>query len=256
MTDVAISQLPVAAASATTDDIPIVQNGVTKRITNALLFSTSLATASGLPIDAGTTGTLPVLRGGTGTTTSTGTGSVVLSDGPALSTATIGLVNKVSITAPASNATLTIANTKTLVVSNTLTLAGTDGKTMTFPATDASIARTDAAQTFTGLQTFTTGIVAGVQTLSGPGAISLTTLATAFSSTAAGNALTLADGTVGQMKIVAYVAQTAGPDTGVLTPTTAVGYTTITFNKVEDTIMLMFFTQGWAVIGGNGAVVV
>lgn len=37
---------------------------------------------------------------------------------------------------------------------NSLTLAGTDTTTMTFPSTSATIARTDAAQTFTGTQTF------------------------------------------------------------------------------------------------------
>lgn len=67
-------------------------------------------------------------------------------------------VSKVTITAPATSATLTIANGKTATVSNSLTLAGTDSTTMTFPATNASVARTDAAQTFTGLQTFSTGI--------------------------------------------------------------------------------------------------
>jgi hypothetical protein len=41
-----------------------------------------LTNATGLPIVAGTTGTLPVARGGTGVTTSTGTGNVVLSASP------------------------------------------------------------------------------------------------------------------------------------------------------------------------------
>ncbi len=46
-----------------------------------------------------------------------------------------------------------IASGKKVTVSNTLTLAGTDGTTMTFPSTSATVARTDAAQTFTGVQT-------------------------------------------------------------------------------------------------------
>lgn len=50
--------------------------------------------------------------------------------------------------------TLDIALNKTLDVNNSLTLAGSDGTTMTFPSTSATIARTDAAQTFTGVQTF------------------------------------------------------------------------------------------------------
>jgi len=50
--------------------------------------------------------------------------------------------------------TLTGASSKTLTFNNSLTLSGTDSTVMTFPATSASIARTDAAQTFTGTQTF------------------------------------------------------------------------------------------------------
>lgn len=49
---------------------------------------------------------------------------------------------------------LTIAALKTLTANATLTLAGTDGTTMTFPATSATIARTDAGQTFTGTNAF------------------------------------------------------------------------------------------------------
>lgn len=245
MADVAISQLPIATAADPTDVLPIVQNGVTKQITNALLFSTtSLSSATGLPIVAGTTGTLSVARGGTGVTSSTGTGDVVLNTSPSLITPSLGAatatsINNIAFTPVVKGATVNI----------------TDETTLTFPSTSATIARTDAAQTFAGLQTFTAGIMAGIQSLTGPGAVNLTNFATAFTSTAAGNALTLADGTVGQMKIIAYVAQTAGADTGILTPTTRVGYSTVTFNNVGDTVVLMFFTQGWAVIGGDGAVV-
>ena len=134
-----------------------------------------------LPVDLTTqvTGTLPVANGGTGRATltsatilagngtsavslftTTGSGTVVvLATSPTLVTPVLGVatatsINKVAITAPASSATLTIANSKTLTVSNTLTLAGTDSTTMTFPSTTATIARTDAAQTFTGTQTF------------------------------------------------------------------------------------------------------
>lgn len=54
---------------------------------------------------------------------------------------------------------LTIAASKTLTASNTLTLAGTDSTVMTFPTTSATIARTDAAQSFTGVQTFVAPIL-------------------------------------------------------------------------------------------------
>jgi hypothetical protein len=58
------------------------------------------------------------------------------------------------LTISTTTGTLTVANGKTLTASNTITLAGTDGTTMTFPGTSASVARTDSAQTFTGVQTF------------------------------------------------------------------------------------------------------
>ena len=48
---------------------------------------------------------------------------------------------------------LNAAAGKLLTVSNSLTLAGTDGTVMTFPTTSATLARTDAGNTFTGHQT-------------------------------------------------------------------------------------------------------
>lgn len=274
MTTVAISQLPAAASATAADEIPIVQGGITKKLTNAQLFngttlvnaalgtpgSGTLTNCTGLPIIAGTTGTLSVARGGTGTTVSTGSGSVVLATGPSLITPTLGVasatsINKVAITAPATSATLTIADGKTLTANHSLTLTGTDGTTMTFPSTSASVARTDAAQTFTGNQTINGAVIGNIQALSGAGAVDVTSFATAFTSTATGNALTLANGTAGQIKTVVYVAEAAGADTGVLTPTTRVGYSTITFTNVGDAVTLQYFTQGWAVVGVRGATV-
>lgn len=89
----------------------------------------------------------------------TGSGSLVFGTSPSLTTPSLGAatatsINKVAITAPTSSATLTIADGKTLTASNSITMAGTDGTTMTFPSTSATMARTDAAQTFTGTQTF------------------------------------------------------------------------------------------------------
>ena len=48
-----------------------------------------------------------------------------------------------------------VASGKKVAINNSLTLAGTDGTTMTFPSTSATIARTDAANTFIGVQTMT-----------------------------------------------------------------------------------------------------
>lgn len=260
MPTVAITQLPAATTATSADEIPIVQGGITKKLTNALLFSTtSLANATGLPIIAGTTGTLSIARGGTSTTTATGTGSVVLSNAPTLITPDIGIavatsINKVAVTAPATGATLTIADGKTLTANHSLTLAGTDSTTMTFPSTSATIARTDAAQTFTGSQTFSGPVIEGVQALSGPGAVNITQPVTKFTSTATGDALTLADGVEGQLKTIVYVAETAGADTGILTPTNLGAGTTITFNAVGDACILQFLGTDWWAISLRGAV--
>jgi hypothetical protein len=160
-----------------------------------------------------------------------------------------------AITAPATSSTLAVADGKTFTVNHSLTLAGTDTTTMTFPATSATIARTDAAQTFTGDQTFANGSIGSIQSLSGPGAVNITQVSTAFTSTGTGDALTLADGVAGQIKTIVYVAEAAGADTGVLTPATRIGYSTITFTNVGDSVTLQYFTQGWAVIGVRGATV-
>lgn len=100
-----------------------------------------------------------------------------------------------------------------------------------------------------------TGASATVQALSGPGAVNITSLTTAFTSTATGNALTLADGAQGQLKTIIYVAEAAGGDTGILTPANLGSATTITFNAVGDSVTLQFAGTDWWVVGFRGAVV-
>ena len=100
-----------------------------------------------------------------------------------------------------------------------------------------------------------TGASGAVQALSGPGAVNITSLATAFTSTGTGDALTLADGAQGQLKTIIYVAEAAGGDTGVLTPTNLGSATTITFNAVGDSVTLQFAGTDWWVVGFRGAVV-
>jgi len=94
-----------------------------------------------------------------------------------------------------------------------------------------------------------------VQDLIGPGAVNLTSITTAFSSTAAGNALTLADGAEEQFKTIIYYAELAGGDTGILTPANLGSATTITFNAVGDAVTMQFIAGNWWVVGFRGAVV-
>jgi hypothetical protein len=75
---------------------------------------------------------------------------------PAFTTPSLGAATATSIngnTFTTGTYTLTGAASKTLTFNNTITLAGTDAQTYTFPTTSATIARTDAANIFTGHQT-------------------------------------------------------------------------------------------------------
>ena len=91
-----------------------------------------------------------------------------------------------------------------------------------------------------------------VQTLSGAGAIDVVTGVTEVTTTAA-DALSLANGTVGQLKIITMVAD--GGD-GTITPTTFANGSTITMNDVGDTVVLVYVTTlGWTVINNIGCTV-
>lgn len=104
----------------------------------------------------------PVIEGVT-STGATGTGKFVFDTNPTISGNIASTTfNNVGISSAGSTATIGMGSGKNLQVGNSLTLNGTDGTTVTFPTTSATIARTDAAQTFTGAQTFSTTIVGSV----------------------------------------------------------------------------------------------
>jgi hypothetical protein len=89
------------------------------------------------------------------------------------------------------------------------------------------------------------------QTLTGAGAVNLTTKVTLLVTTAA-DALTLAAGTDGQIKIITM--KTDGGD-GTLTPTGLRGGTTITFNDVGDTVTLLYKDSAWLVLSNFGCTI-
>ena len=93
----------------------------------------------------------------------------------------------------------------------------------------------------------------GAQSLTGPGAINLSTTVTKFTSTGAAQSLTLADGSDGQIKIIVHVV--AG-GSGILTPTTKTGFTALIFAAAGDTATLMFNTTiGWTLLASKGTTI-
>lgn len=130
-----------------------------------LTFDTVPSVATATNLAGGTTGSVPYQSGAGATTflgigtanqvlqvnsgatapqwvSTTGSGNVVRSTSPTLTTPNIGAaiatsVNGLSISS--SSGTLTIANTKTLTVNNSLTFSGTDSTTFTLPSASASL---------------------------------------------------------------------------------------------------------------------
>ena len=94
------------------------------------------------------------------TTATTGSGNIVLSSSPTLTTPDIGAATATSInglTISPSSGTLDIANSKTFTVSNSLTLTGTDSTSFAFPSTSDTVMGLGATQSVTGTKTFDDG---------------------------------------------------------------------------------------------------
>ncbi len=116
---------------------PTVGDNTTKVATTAYVLAAVAAGSSGVTSLTGTANQI---------TASAATGAVTLS------IPTNPVFSGTALTFPG---LLSIASGKTHTVNQSITLAGTDSTTMTFPTTSATIARTDAANTFTGVQTMT-----------------------------------------------------------------------------------------------------
>ena len=220
MANAKISALPAAATPlAGTEVLPIVQSGVTDKVSVANL-------TLGRTVDTGdliVTGTANVSGN---FVVATNKFAIIASTGDTATAGTFDCDDDFSVSTNKFNVAAATGDT---------TAAGTFG--------------------VTGLTTLTGGLAGGIQSLSGPGAVNITTLTTNFTSTATGNALTLANGSTGQVKTVIYIAEAAGGDTGVLTPTNRLGYASITFNAIGDTATLQYTGAAWAILAVNGATI-
>ena len=93
------------------------------------------------------------------------------------------------------------------------------------------------------------------QSLTGAGAANVTAPVTAFTTNtdkSNANAVTLANGTTGQIKILYTKVESSSGQTSVVTPANLLGYSTITFDAVGDSALLYFNGTNWAVIGSLG----
>ena len=240
MTDIAISALPVATAGAGADRIPMVQSGVTKQITNTLLFTNStlttpilgtpqsgvLTNCTGLPVASGISG----LGSGVATflatpssanlasavTGETGTGALVFGTSPTLVTPALGTVASGVISACTSTSMVMVTPVLGTPTSGVLTNC-TGSPTFTDVKTSGLVATTAAAPTIASATTiapteqitFISG-TAAIVTITAPAPISagggtITLIPTgAFTWTAAGNIAVLGTAVVNRALTLVY----------------------------------------------------
>jgi hypothetical protein len=159
--------------------------------------------------------------------------------------------------APVTTGDLSVSN---VTASGALSVGTTS--TLTGAATLSSTLAVAGASTLTGLLTANGDILLGAakvlgfgapQALSGAGACNVTTISTLFTSTGSAQALTLADGTrAGQLKFISHVVDGGS---GVLTPTTKTGFSTVTFTNVNDWACLIWSGSAWFVLAYSGATI-
>ena len=246
------SALPVASGgtgvTSSTGTGSVVLNTTPTLVTPILGTPTSgtLSSCSGLPISTGVSGLGANVATFLGTpsaanlaaavTEETGSGNLVFATSPTLVTPVLGVasattVNKVTLTAPATGSTLTIADGKTLTASNSITLAGTDSTTMTFPPASASVGYLNlpAVGTKTASYTLATGDVGKYVQVGTSGAIVIPD--TTF---AEGDAISIFNNTTGTIGITcsittAYIAGTNTNKSGIGMTLATRGVATVLF---------------------------
>ena len=120
----------------------------------------------------------------------------------------------------------------------TLTKRSTKGSALTYTEMDNNLTHLD--------------LYKSVENITGGGALSLTTSASIISTTGT-EAYTLADGTVeGHVKIISMKVDGGN---ATVTPDNYINGTSILFNNVNDTIVLLYQSTGWVQLARQNATV-
>lgn len=226
-----------------------------KRLFSFLLLG-RLALASYLPFPASAAAVATNAAGQPIAATTNGTGSTVILQGsPTLTTPNIGVatatsVNKVTITAPVTGSSLTIADGKTLTANNSITIAGVDGKTFTLN-NSLTHAGTDATtQTFPSVSATIPRVVASGTSALGTGSISSGACAAAVTTSATGTFTTddfLADFNADPTGTTGYQASASGMLTIIKYPT-ANNVNFAVCNNTASSVTPGAITLNWRVV--------
>ena len=119
----------------------------------------------------------------------------------------------------------------------TLTKRSTKGSALTYTEMDDNFTHLD--------------LYKSVESATGGGALSLTTAVSLITTTGT-EAYTLADGIEGQIKVISMKVNGGN---ATVTPDNYVNGTSILFNNVNDTIVLMYQTTGWVQLARQNATV-
>ena len=167
-------------------------------------------------------------------------------------TPAVSALNLQTITVAQSGGAVTVDNVATLYIEAAPAAGASVTLTNSYAVwVDAGTTRLDGNLIGSGTVVFD-----NTTTSSGAGAVAITGSIHEITTTGTGNALTLADGTEGQILRVVYVAEGAGADTAILTPTNLAGAdTTITFNAIGDAVTLLFTASTWFVVGQKGVTI-